>query len=194
MFFFIFLCFFVTIINMLLFLIFCLLALNRRYQQRLQTSAILLNTAVKQVGFSNIKRYSWKLQANKRRAREVQRCRQQPPRNQGDILAVDVYEHTGLFSDQFEELYLAIEYQIKSPRYDPLRPFPRKTCTTSLSPRFRLLLCLDYLRNGPKYKRFSYQYKVCQKPSRSHNTHMLRNAPTAPITYATQPQIPVTTI
>jgi Mor family transcriptional regulator len=141
---------------MLLFLLISLLALNRKLQRHIHLNAQLFQ-ALQYLPSSNIRRFSYKLQAAKRRRRNVLRRRHQSPRDQGDILQADTYDLAGLYEDQFNDLFLQVKDIIVLPRNNP---FPKKKCKTSLSTYFRLLFSLDFLRNGPKYNRFSRQYKI----------------------------------
>lgn len=141
---------------MLLFLILYLLIINRRKLQFLHSLHSSL-TAIQELNFRAIKRYGWKLQARKRRQRRVQRARHQGPRNQGDITRIDLYDRTGLYPDQFQDLFDALQHTLQLPRRVTRH---KKATSTTLSPHFRLLLALDYLKNGPKYKRFVPIYNI----------------------------------
>lgn len=137
-------------------LLLLLLKINKRVQHQLQTSVLLLHHLANQK-YHCINRYKWKLQARKRRRRKPQRHRRQGPRNQGNILDINIYERTGIFASMFEDLYDGIKSSIKLPRnYTP--ELVKRVTPTSLCPRFRLLLVLDYMRNGYKYAPFSARY------------------------------------
>ncbi len=141
---------------MWLHIIYYLLFLNKQIQHYLFVCANIV-AILHDTPFSFIKRYKWKLQASKRRHRAIQIARNQGPRNQGDILTVDTYERAGLFADDFEDIFEALHHSIIAPRGVTR---PKKITPTSLSPRFRLLLAFDYLRNGPKYGRFVPIYHI----------------------------------
>lgn len=134
-----------------------LLNLNKRIQRELLSFATLL-TVLDSLPTRNIQRYKWKLQ--NRRQRQPQLNRHQGPRNQGDLRHIDLYERTGLFTDDFTDLYHALRATITLPRCRYPQLIPRRKVSTTLSPVFRLVLALDYLRNGPKYKRFTAVYRI----------------------------------
>ena len=80
-------------------------------------------------------------------------------RGRGDILApgVNIYECTGLFSDEFEVLFTAVAPYLIQPRLPASRSSPR---ATSLLPRMRLLLVLQALRQNSLYTALAGTYNV----------------------------------
>ena len=152
--------------NFIFFIIY-LIHLNKRIKQNLHTCCRLLGL-LNQVKFHPIKAYGWKLQATKRRRRHLQVHRHQPPRNQ--MRYFDLYETAGVFPHQFEDLFSALRPQIILPRN---QSNPKKPCLTTLSPPLRLLLTLDYLRNGPKYKRFVDKYNISRSQVCKEVQHIL---------------------
>lgn len=104
--------------------------------------------------------------------------RHQPPRQQGDILSVDIRAKTGLDPDEFESLFEQLRFQISSPRRVSSlnRPSPalvRRETPTSLSPRFRLLLVLEWLREYSHYKVLSETYGISVAQVSREISHIL---------------------
>ncbi len=83
---------------------------NRKNQQKLQLYFNIL-LAINSLSFKKIKRYKKQLQ--KRQKRQVQKHRHQGPRNQGDILSVDIYERTGLFEDTYYQYFEVLKNSIE---------------------------------------------------------------------------------
>lgn len=96
-----------------------LLQLLQVYNARsiLISQAIQLHTYLSTLKWPAIKQWKKKLQARKRRKKgKPQFPRYVPRRNQGNILHHDVYEATGMFEDDFKNLFLKIGDQIATPR------------------------------------------------------------------------------
>lgn len=87
----------------------------------------------------------------------LRRHRTQPPREQGDFRSVNVFQTTGLFEDQFEEIFRQVQHLIMQPR---VGTHSTRVTKTSLSPRFRLLLVLEFLRHYPRYFVLAKLYNI----------------------------------
>lgn len=82
--------------------------------------------------------------------------RHQPPRDQGDIDTIDLFRRTGLEREEFDHIFELTENSLVKPRnYRSSR-----ITKTSLSPRFRLLLALQFLRHYPKYSELAEFFHI----------------------------------
>lgn len=126
-----------------------------RAQRRILQALVfhILNFA--QLKWPHNKKYLQKMQRRRRRTRPYNQKRLLP-RNQGDILAVNTHERTGLFEHQFEEVYQSIKDTLKRPRGSQ----GTRNTVVSLSPRFRLLLVLHWLRRNLHYRTLALIYFV----------------------------------
>lgn len=115
----------------------------------------LLVTISKDIKYKHIAKYKHKLQKRTQRQNKHVK-RKHPKRNQGDILAVDIYERTGLFEDQFEDLFQSVKDVIQQPR----SILGKRKTRTSLTPRFQLLLILHYLRRHLHYSTLQIIYGI----------------------------------
>jgi len=88
-------------------------------------------------------------------------------RNRGDIRDVPIYQRTGLFEDQFVELYRRLREQL------------RTRTPTTLSPRFRLLMFLHWLRHYPKLKELADIYDVSTATASRETSYVLKLAYTS---------------
>ena len=142
-----------TQIALIIELLVLLININRKIrQQYIQLASII--SSLHSLSTHNIQRYKWKLQKCKRHTQ--QQIQRQGPRNQGNLSAVDICEHTRLFEDTFLRLYINLKSSITL----SCTRFPQHKTSTTLNPAFRLLLVLDYLHNGPGYKRFTERYNI----------------------------------
>ena len=97
-------------------------------------------------------------QLKKRSKREYKRVTYNSHiRNQGDILSSSIYERIGLFEDTFEEIYQRLKPSLEKPR--GISDY-KKCVPVALEGRTRLLMCLELLRENPKYKELAREYEV----------------------------------
>lgn len=108
-------------------------------------------------GKSKITKLWYKLKPRRERRYLPSSRRHQPARSQGDLSKINVFERTGLFSDQFNELFEQLKHQIQSPRRNLT---PQRCVPTSLQPQFRLLLVLQFLRHYPHYSMLASLYGI----------------------------------
>jgi hypothetical protein len=90
--------------------------------------------------WTNIKYYHRKLGKRKRRNFPSKKCKQSF-RNQGNIKKIDIHERTGLFEDDFEDIYFKIKDRIQSPR----NKTSFRKITTALSTELRLVMIFHHL-------------------------------------------------
>eukprot|EP01112_Ceratiomyxa_fruticulosa_P009433 TRINITY_DN2457_c0_g1_i7.p1 TRINITY_DN2457_c0_g1~~TRINITY_DN2457_c0_g1_i7.p1 ORF type:complete len:376 (-),score=58.77 TRINITY_DN2457_c0_g1_i7:48-1124(-) len=95
-------------------------------------------------------------------------------RDSGNIMQSNVYERTGLFEDDFEEIFEMVKDDIVQPRYVRSKPSnSHKATPTSLSPRMRLLLVLHWLHDYPKYKLLKQIYHISKAQISREIHHIL---------------------
>lgn len=98
---------------------------------------------------------------------------QQGSRNRLGILDLDgfdIYEETGLFYEQFEELLHAIGPSLRLPR---AVVSPHRIVSTSLTPAARLLLLLCYFREAGTFRRLVNIFHVSKAFISRDITHIL---------------------
>lgn len=96
---------------------------------------------------------SWK-DSHRRSKRRPKVRGKQTKRESLDIQSLDIFEKSGLFEDDFEDLYKEIEASLLKPRTGT------KKTKRILHPRLRLLLSLQYLRENPLYKLIAEIYHI----------------------------------
>src|SRR5262249_55506033 len=110
-------------------------------------------------GWKKTKRWKWKLGRRKPRSIVPAIRKQQQPRRSICIASqpgFDYYTETGLFLDQFETLFDAVEPLLNQPRGDGRR----RCCSTLLESRTRLIVALNWLREGGTYRRLMRVYSL----------------------------------
>jgi len=117
----------------------------------------------------NQKLLQWKLKHRRRRQYLPSFRRNQPPRNQGNIEEVDIRARTGLEREEFEDVWDHVKDQIEQPRESTTN----RIISTSLSPRFRLLLVLHWLREYPHYKTLEEIYQISIPQISREITHII---------------------
>lgn len=109
--------------------------------------------------WSNIKKWRHKVKERKIRQPSVGKRVQPKRKSLGPLTSpdFDCYEETGLFLTQFERIFKQVGPLIVLPRdgAKTSRPVP-----TTLSPRARLCLVLNYFKEGGRYRRISRIYGV----------------------------------
>lgn len=140
---------------------------------------ILVLSAMASVLLSLLTSTAWKhTHKYKRKLRKVNlhtnhnkpQKRWQPARKTGRILTVDIYARTGLFEDEFENLFQSVKEKISQRRLGG--PTMRVTPTT-LTPRFRLLLVLHWLRHYLRYSTLGELYGISQSQVSREIHHIL---------------------
>lgn len=104
-------------------------------------------------------------------------ARSQSKRQLLQIQSLDIFDRTGLFEDDFETLYERCEAKLSQPRFGSTRSIKRV-----LSPRVRLLMTLQFLRENLKFKILADLYNV------SPATAKREVLSTIPILYCNIPQ------
>jgi len=93
-------------------------------------------------------------------------------RNRG-VLA-NIRETTGIYEDDFEEIFRATRHKIVKPRGKYThRESIRKEVSTSLRPRCRLLLFLQYLRERPGYRLLGERWSISRTQVSRELRHLL---------------------
>lgn len=118
------------------------------------------NTKVKHLLECNLRLFSflssckWKSlkkfrrkQGRRKRRTIIRRIPPLVPRKSVFIHQFDVYERSGIFEDQFEEIYEHLQYSIASPR----QQLTTRTTACTLTTRVRLLLLLYWIRDNPSF-------------------------------------------
>ena len=121
-------------------------------------------------GWPKTKRLRWKLKPRTRRNLVPLIRTKQPVRQSIDITkqpGFDFFTETGLFMEQFESIFKAIEPFLKHPRTNRAL----RTCPTLLEPRTRLIMVLNWLREGGKYRHLIRAYGLPNQAFVSREIH-----------------------
>lgn len=114
--------------------------------------------------WKSIKAFKYKLQRRNRRTGPYGRNKSKRKRNSGKITDYDVYECTGLYQDDFEEVYGNVRDAIRLPRNNGTR-----ITKTSMSPMLRLMVVLQYLRQHLRFATIKQLYDT----SKTHTSNDL---------------------
>lgn len=129
----------------------------------------MITKALMSRGWPKSKRLRWKLKSRTRR-NPIPTTKKQPIRHSIDITTqagFDFYTETGLFIDQFESLFTALEEDLRQPR----RGLKGNTRATLMEPRTRLVMVLNWLREGGKYRRLMRAYGLPNRALISREIH-----------------------
>jgi hypothetical protein len=98
--------------------------------------------------------------------------RRQPARRGGDIVnqMPTIYERTGLYPDEFENLYAQISARLVQARLPGQR---LRVISTSLTPRMRLLLVLQFLKEHSPLKNFRREFAISSSQVSREISHSL---------------------
>lgn len=144
-------------------------------EQLLLNAASAIISAVRCHKLRRLRKYQNKIKPHTRRKRSTNIPRSPQPRGiepeQFFGSYFDCFHLTGLFDDVFEELFQSLEPRLRAPRFNQfkkifshnLRSWKNqsiKTSTTILSPRFRLVLVLYWLRHYPSFRDLALIFRL----------------------------------
>jgi len=108
--------------------------------------------------WNNLHRYLWKIKHRTRTRRNIEKRSKHkyPKRLSVAVTDFDIFDTSGLFENQFEDLYQSLKDQIILLR----NKWPKKPVATVLTPRARLLCVLNFLREHGKLSTVARTFSV----------------------------------